>query len=143
MQKSAICSSLFYLFSNVVSKERMLLIIIRSLSYLSCLHGALYVGKCQSTVRFSCFCCLFSGQFECPYSRISVVCCVFTAQKMKFSVKDFFTKCDQIFRNGDLIIFTEEILNGKLHFLCSVRMYESSYGISHKIRLHALSLQYE
>ena len=29
------------------------------------------------------------------------------AQKMKFSIKDFFSKCDQI-------------LNGKLHFLCSV-----------------------
>ena len=35
-----------------------------------------------------------------------------TAQKMKFSIKYFFSKCDQI-RS------TEEILNGKLHFLCS------------------------
>ena len=35
-------------------------------------------------------------------------------QKMKFSIKDFFSKCDQI------RTFTEEILNGKLHFLCSV-----------------------
>ena len=32
---------------------------------------------------------------------------------MKFFIKDFFSKCDQI-------TFTEEILNGKLHFLCSV-----------------------
>ena len=31
---------------------------------------------------------------------------IFIAQKMKFSIKDFFSKCDQI-------------LNGKLHFLCS------------------------
>ena len=30
-----------------------------------------------------------------------------TAQKMKFFIKDFFSKCDQI-------------LNEKLHFLCSV-----------------------
>ena len=30
-----------------------------------------------------------------------------TLEKMKFSIKDFFT-------------FTEEIVNGKLHFLCSV-----------------------
>ena len=37
------------------------------------------------------------------------------AQKMKFSIKDFFSKCDQIRRK-----LTEEILNGKLHFLCSV-----------------------
>ena len=34
-----------------------------------------------------------------------------TAQKMKISTKDFFSKCDK---------FTEEILNGKLNFLRSV-----------------------
>ena len=38
----------------------------------------------------------------------------FTAQKMKFSIKD-------------LVTFTEEILNGKLHFLCSV--YEQCDGV--------------
>ena len=38
---------------------------------------------------------------------------------MKFSIKDFFSKCDQI-RTADLVTVTEEILNGKLHFLCSV-----------------------
>ena len=32
---------------------------------------------------------------------------VYTAQKMKFSIKD-------------LVTLTEEILNGKLHFFCSV-----------------------
>ena len=39
---------------------------------------------------------------------------------MKFSIKDFFSKCDQI-RKGtaDLVTFTEEIRNGKHHFLCS------------------------
>ena len=37
-----------------------------------------------------------------------------TAQKMKFSIKDFFSECDQI--------CTEEILSGKLHFLCSVNI---------------------
>ena len=36
-----------------------------------------------------------------------------TAQKMKFFIKDFFSKCDQI-------TSTEKILNGKLNFLCSV-----------------------
>ena len=39
-----------------------------------------------------------------------------TAQKMKFSIKGLFSKCDQIV---DLVTFTEEILDGKLHFLCS------------------------
>ena len=42
---------------------------------------------------------------------------ILTAQKKKFSIKDFFSKCDQIFRKLD---FTQEILNGKLHFLCSI-----------------------
>ena len=34
--------------------------------------------------------------------------------KMKFSIKDFFSKCDQ--ETADLVTFTEEIVNGKLHF---------------------------
>ena len=43
-----------------------------------------------------------------------------TAQKKKFSIQDFFSKCNQIRKEiADLVIFTEEILNGKLHFLCS------------------------
>ena len=34
---------------------------------------------------------------------------------MKFSMEDFSVKCDQI--PADLVIFTEEILHGKLQFL--------------------------
>ena len=41
-----------------------------------------------------------------------------TAQKMKFFVKDFFSKCNQIAENCEFFTFTEEILNGKHHFLC-------------------------
>ena len=49
----------------------------------------------------------------------------FTAQKMKFSIKDFSSKCDQIRSflwqfSVDWVIFTGQILNGKLHFLYSV-----------------------
>ena len=43
----------------------------------------------------------------------------YTAQKMKSSIKDFFSKWDQKMFPADLVIFTEEILSGKLHFLCS------------------------
>ena len=44
-----------------------------------------------------------------------------TAQKMKFSIKDFCSKCDQIPQIPvDSVTFTEEILHGKLHFLYSV-----------------------
>ena len=40
---------------------------------------------------------------------------------MKFSIKDFFSKCDQIHQETvDLITLTEENLNEKLHFLCNV-----------------------
>ena len=35
---------------------------------------------------------------------------------MKFSIKDFFGKCEE---TADLFTFTEEIFNEKLHFLCS------------------------
>ena len=41
-----------------------------------------------------------------------------TAQKMKFSIKYVFSKCDQI---ANLITFTEDMLNKKLYFLCSAR----------------------
>ena len=40
-----------------------------------------------------------------------------TAQKMKFSIKDFLSKCD----HADLVTFTEEILNGNFISLCSVK----------------------
>ena len=40
---------------------------------------------------------------------------------MKFSIKNFFSICDQIRQfPADLVTFNEKILNGKLHFLCSV-----------------------
>ena len=43
-----------------------------------------------------------------------------TVQKIKFSMKDFFSKCDEIRKKpADLVTFTEEILYRKLHFLCS------------------------
>ena len=46
-----------------------------------------------------------------------------TAVKMKFSIKDFFSTCDQIRmqETAGLVTFTEKILNGKLHF-CAVRV---------------------
>ena len=43
-----------------------------------------------------------------------------TAQKMKFSINDFFSKCDQI--QSFLITFTEEIFNGSFIF-CAVRFF--------------------
>ena len=55
----------------------------------------------------------------CDIPECKKMCCVksnlmelfketYTAQKMEFSIKDFFS---------NLVTFTEEILNGKLHFV--------------------------
>ena len=42
------------------------------------------------------------------------------SQKMKFLLKDFFSKnVTESKGTAGLITFTEEILNRKLHFLCS------------------------
>ena len=40
-----------------------------------------------------------------------------TGQKMKLSIKDFFSKCEIPQFTTDLVTFTEEILKGKLRFL--------------------------
>ena len=60
--------------------------------------------------------------FNKTYKRLrstyfwSIMFANFTVQKMKFSITDFFSKCDQIGSfPADLITFTEEIYNGKLH----------------------------
>ena len=45
----------------------------------------------------------------------------FTAQKKKFSIKDFFSKCDKNPQEtADLVSFTKKTLNGGRYFLCSV-----------------------
>ena len=52
----------------------------------------------------------------CFHGIILRVIALNTAQKIKFSIKDFLSKCDQ---TVDFGTFTEGILNGKLHFLYS------------------------
>ena len=62
-----------------------------------------------------------------------------TAQKMKFFIKDFFKKCDQI----RSFTFTEEILNGKLHFLCSDRYTKKYRQITVKLQSNTNLLTHE
>ena len=62
-----------------------------------------------------------------------------TAQKMKFSIKDFFKKFDQI----RSFTFTEEILNGKLHFLCSDRYTKKYRQITVKLQSNTNLLTHE
>ena len=74
---------------------------------------------------------LTKSNFYTPQNYFSskTLLCFFlnTAQKTKLSIKDFFSKCDQIRTTADLVTFTEEILNGKLHFLCSENCTDGSY----------------
>ena len=45
----------------------------------------------------------------------------YTAQEMKFSIKDFFSKCNQICRKLQIWShLLKKFFIGKLHFLCSV-----------------------
>ena len=49
-----------------------------------------------------------------------------TAQKMKFFIKDFFSKCDQTQETADLVTFTEEILNSSFFVQCIKLQYMST-----------------
>ena len=68
-----------------------------------------YRGEMQSRINVS------------NYNRVGYTCVQSehlkpwdTAQKMKFSIKDFYC---------GLVTFTEEILNGKFHFLCREKYF--------------------
>ena len=55
-----------------------------------------------------------------------------TAQKMEFSIKNFFSKCDQIrMKTADLVTLAEEILNEKLNFLLSLKCIASAFEDSY------------
>ena len=56
------------------------------------------------------------------------------AQKMKLSIKDFFSKSVHI-------RITEEILNGKVHFLCSVRLNMANSILIFKLSFRLLMTQ--
>ena len=62
----------------------------------------------------------------------------FTAQKIKFSVKDLFSKCDQI-RCADLVKFTEEIFNDKL--FCAVLDAVCLKMVKHTLKAHRKNLK--
>ena len=59
-----------------------------------------------------------------------------TAQKFKFSIKDFFSKCEKVLHETvNFFAFNKEFLNGKFHFVCSagflVFLSEFSFTNSH------------
>ena len=69
-----------------------------------------------------------TGDFNLKFVILSSE--VLTLHKMEFSIWDFFSKCDQIrifLRIWSHLL--KKILNGTLHFLCSVSFAKSGAGI--------------
>ena len=76
---------------------------------------------------------LFKCQSASPPPQIMLILRFDTAQKMKFSIKHFFSKCDQI--RSFLRIWSrllQKPLSGKLHFLYSVK-YSNHIDIGRKL----------
>ena len=55
-----------------------------------------------------------------------------TTLEMKFFVKDFFSKCEQIRRK--LVTLTKDLVNRKIHFLCSLMPHQLLYNCIHHIK---------
>ena len=55
-----------------------------------------------------------------------------TTLEMKFFVKDFFSKCEQIRRK--LVTLTKDLVNRKIHFLYSLMPHQLLYNCIHHIK---------
>ena len=89
---------------------------------------ALYYNYHRSILIFICFFFRISGDYLslCHSGCSMLKCKLLTAQKMKFSI-------------ADLVTFTEEILNGKFHFLCNgnkLFLDTSNYNNYEKSKYH-------
>ena len=63
---------------------------------------------------------------------------------MKFSIKNFFSKCDQIKFPADLVTFTKDVLDEKLHFLCNVSVATAISDTSNFMKFYErLELYYD
>ena len=72
-----------------------------------------FVFMCSVNIHFKCFFLTFNVNL------------ITLHKKTKFSIKDFFSKCDQSRSpnpqfHADLVTFTEETFNENIHFLCRV-----------------------
>lgn len=61
---------------------------------------------------------LLKGNGKKQLSKLESIEIIYTAQKLKLSIKDLFSKFDQF--PADLDTFSEELHNRKLHFLYSM-----------------------
>ena len=60
--------------------------------------------------------------------KVSYLYKTYAAQKMKFSIKNLFGKCDH---TTDLVTFAEDILNGKRHFFAVLMKLNGSRNVMH------------
>ena len=56
-------------------------------------------------------------------------------KKMKFFIKDIFSKCDQIQFPADMVTFTGEIFNRKLHFIVQCQIFYATL-LNIKFKMH-------
>ena len=82
---------------------------------------SLYITKKKNTLGTSLSPLVFTFQNK-SYYKTKYYFANNTAQKIKFSIRDFLSKCD----HADLVTFSEEILNGKLHFFVQCKMIGGS-----------------
>ena len=69
---------------------------------------------------------------------IRILCIKSNAQKMKFSIKDFFSKCDQVHRELQIWSNLRKILNEKFLFLyCGLNLV----NLVPKLKLHQIYLK--
>ena len=65
-------------------------------------------------------------------------------KKMKFSIKNFFSKCDHMWQHpqetADLVTFTEEILNGK-HFCAVTEIAVSLMNACEILKIHLINCE--
>ena len=75
-----------------------------------------YVSLRRFIITEGCCGCPVSLSHTIPITPTKS-CKYLPAQTMRFSIRDFFSKCDQIGSfSADLVAFIEEVFNGKLHF---------------------------
>ena len=98
-----------------------------------CLNQQLFVSRFMKMKLFNIYQTTIALPIGVPI-HLNKMCWrqKYHSTKMKFSIKDFFSKCD-LQQIVNLVTFNEEILNRKLHFLCGDnRTITQAEGTSHR-----------
>ena len=84
---------------NDVVLVSLLLILNRSHTFFWCFHHWFWTSNCQLELSLSNLTIISSLVLQMWKSDLkSLICTLHTPQKMKFTIKEIFSKCDQIYR---------------------------------------------